>query len=117
MRVRTPTDVGLRIRERRKALHLDQVELARRVGVTRRWIIGIEKGKARADLSLVRRAGGCSTRRDDGKSHGRTRSSGRKSMDPPLQTRLTSVSKRRTVASTSSNVGGSPKNISPRIAS
>ena len=55
MRVRTPTDVGLRIRERRKALHLDQAELARRVGVTRQWIIGIEKGKARADLSLVMR--------------------------------------------------------------
>lgn len=55
MRVRTPTDVGLSIRERRKALQLDQAELARRVGVTRQWIIGIEKGKARADFSLVMR--------------------------------------------------------------
>lgn len=55
MRLRTPTDIGLLIRERRKALRLDQAELARRVGVSRQWIIGIEKGKGRADLSLVLR--------------------------------------------------------------
>ncbi len=55
MRLRTPTDIGLLIRERRKALSLDQAELARRVGVSRQWIIGMEKGKGRADLSLVLR--------------------------------------------------------------
>lgn len=55
MRLRTPQDIGWAIRERRRALHLDQAELARRVGVSRQWIIGIEKGKGRADLSLVLR--------------------------------------------------------------
>lgn len=55
MHLRTPTDIGLLIREKRRALSLDQAELARRVGVSRQWIIGIEKGKGRADLSLVLR--------------------------------------------------------------
>ena len=55
MRLRTPQDIGWAIRERRRALHLGQAELARRVGVSRQWIIGIEKGKGRADLSLVLR--------------------------------------------------------------
>jgi HTH-type transcriptional regulator/antitoxin HipB len=55
MRLRTPTDIGLLIRETRRARGLDQAELARRVGVSRQWIIGIEKGKGRADLSLVLR--------------------------------------------------------------
>lgn len=55
MRLRTPTDIGLLLRERRKALRLDQAELARRVGVSRQWVIGMEKGKGRADLSLVLR--------------------------------------------------------------
>ncbi len=55
MRLRTPQDIGLTIRERRRAQHLDQAALARRVGVSRQWIVGIEKGKGRADLSLVLR--------------------------------------------------------------
>ena len=55
MRLRTPTDIGALIRETRRGLRLDQAELARRVGVSRQWIIGIEKGKGRAELSLVLR--------------------------------------------------------------
>ena len=55
MRVRTPLDIGLTIRERRRALGLDQAELARRVGVSRQWIVAMEKGKARAELGLVLR--------------------------------------------------------------
>jgi len=55
MRLRTPRDIGLQIRERRRALGLGQAELADRVGVSRQWIIGIEKGKERAALSLVLR--------------------------------------------------------------
>ena len=55
MRLRTPIDIGLIIREKRKGLGLQQAELAARVGVSRQWIIGIEKGKGRADLSLVLR--------------------------------------------------------------
>jgi HTH-type transcriptional regulator/antitoxin HipB len=55
MRVRTPTDVGLLVRDRRRALGLDQRALAERVGVSRQWVIGLEKGKRRAELALVLR--------------------------------------------------------------
>lgn len=58
MRLHTPTDIGVLIRDDRKAQRLDQSELARRVGVGRQWIAvsaAIEKGKRRADLSLVLR--------------------------------------------------------------
>jgi HTH-type transcriptional regulator / antitoxin HipB len=56
MIVRTPSDLGLLIRERRRALGLDQRELAKKVGVSRLWIIEIEKGKPRAEIGLVMRA-------------------------------------------------------------
>lgn len=55
MIVRTPSDLGLLIRERRKNLGLDQQELAKKVGVSRLWIIEIEKGKPRAEIGLVMR--------------------------------------------------------------
>jgi HTH-type transcriptional regulator / antitoxin HipB len=56
MYVRTPTDIGLLIRDRRRQLGLSQTELAGRVGVGRQWIVAIEQGKARAELGLVMRA-------------------------------------------------------------
>ena len=55
MRARTPRDIGLTIRERRLELGLDQSELARRVGVSRQWLVAIEQGKAGAQLGLVLR--------------------------------------------------------------
>ncbi len=55
MNIRNAKDVGLLIRDRRRALGLDQQELARRVGATRAWVIQIEKGKPRAELALVLR--------------------------------------------------------------
>ena len=55
MIVRTPSDLGLLIRERRKKLGLDQQELATKVGVSRLWIIEIEKGKPRAEIGLLMR--------------------------------------------------------------
>ena len=55
MIVRTPTDLGLLIRERRRALGLGQQELAKKVGVSRLWVIEIEKGKPRAEVGLVLR--------------------------------------------------------------
>lgn len=55
MRIQSPADLGLTIRERRKALQLDQKTLAERVGVSRQWIIDIEHGKPRAELGLVLR--------------------------------------------------------------
>ena len=53
MRVGTPRDIGLMIRERRNVLDLDQAELARKVGVSRQWLIGLERGKQRADVGLI----------------------------------------------------------------
>lgn len=56
MRARTPVDLGLLIRARRKALGLDQRELASRVGASRQWLIDVEKGKSGVELGLVLRA-------------------------------------------------------------
>ena len=55
MRIRTPKDVGAAIREKRRALGLDQRSLAKRVDVSRKWVIEIEKGKPRAAMRLVLR--------------------------------------------------------------
>ena len=56
MFIRTPADLGAVIRERRRKLGLDQAELAQRIGVSRQWVVGIERGRARAELGLVLRA-------------------------------------------------------------
>lgn len=56
MRIRTPADLGAIIRDSRKGLGLDQAALARTIGVNRKWIIGIERGRPRAELGLVLRA-------------------------------------------------------------
>jgi HTH-type transcriptional regulator / antitoxin HipB len=54
--VRTPADLGALIRDRRKQLKLDQATLAKRIGVSRPWVIEIEHGHPRAELGLVLRA-------------------------------------------------------------
>ena len=56
MLARNATDIGLIMRERRRKLGLDQGELARRIKVSRQWIVEIEKGKPRAEIGLVLRA-------------------------------------------------------------
>ena len=56
MLVRTPADLGAVIRERRKQLKLDQAAFAKRIGVSRYWVILIERGHPRAELGLVLRA-------------------------------------------------------------
>ncbi len=55
MTLRTPVEIGLAIRERRRALGLDQRTLAARVGVSRQWIVAVEQGRDRAPLGLVLR--------------------------------------------------------------
>jgi len=55
MRIRTPADLGALIRDRRIKLALDQQSLARKVGVSRQWIVEVEKGKARAEIGLLLR--------------------------------------------------------------
>jgi y4mF family transcriptional regulator len=54
--LRTPADLGAVIRDRRKQLELDQAALAKRIGVSRQWVIEVERGHARAELGLVLRA-------------------------------------------------------------
>jgi HTH-type transcriptional regulator/antitoxin HipB len=56
MRVRTPADLGALIRDRRTKLGLDQKSLAAKVGVSRQWIVEVEKGKPRAEIGLLLRA-------------------------------------------------------------
>jgi len=56
MSFRTPAQLGTAIRRQRKLLGLDQAVLAARIGTSRQWVIGLEKGHARAELGLVLRA-------------------------------------------------------------
>ncbi|MDA9513274.1 transcriptional regulator [Bradyrhizobium sp. CCBAU 11430] len=53
MLIRTPADLGAVIRDRRKRL---QATLAKRIGVSRQWLIKVEHGHPRAELTLVLRA-------------------------------------------------------------
>jgi HTH-type transcriptional regulator/antitoxin HipB len=55
MRIRTPADLGALIRNTRKKLRLDQSTLAKKIGVSRLWLVEIEKGKPRAEIGLVLR--------------------------------------------------------------
>ena len=56
MILRTPRDVGAFLRDRRKSLNLDQATVAARIGVSRQWLIDVEKGKPRAEIGLVLKA-------------------------------------------------------------
>lgn len=55
MIVRSPVELGAVIRDQRKARGLGQQQLARLVGVSRQWIIEVEKGKPRAEIGLLLR--------------------------------------------------------------
>lgn len=55
MLLRTPIDLGFAIRDQRRRLNLDQDNLAKQVGVSRKWIIDVEKGKPRAEIGLILR--------------------------------------------------------------
>lgn len=56
MLVRTPAELGAVLRDRRKKLNLDQSTLAKRIGVSRQWVIEVEHGHPRAELGLILRA-------------------------------------------------------------
>lgn len=56
MRIRTPTDLGAAIRDGRRRRGLDQQALAAKIGVSRQWIVEVEKGKPRAEVGLILRA-------------------------------------------------------------
>jgi HTH-type transcriptional regulator/antitoxin HipB len=55
VRIRNPAELGGLIRNRRRQLGIEQSALADKVGVSRQWIIEIEKGKPRAAIGLVLR--------------------------------------------------------------
>ncbi|HHU94900.1 MAG TPA: helix-turn-helix transcriptional regulator [Alcaligenaceae bacterium] len=49
----TTEDFAVLVRSRRRELKLSQAQLAEQIGVSRQWVIDIEKGKPRAELALV----------------------------------------------------------------
>jgi HTH-type transcriptional regulator/antitoxin HipB len=55
MRIRSIRDVAASVRGRRQELGLSQAELARRAGVSRKWVYEFEAGKPAAELGLVLR--------------------------------------------------------------
>ena len=55
MRIRTATDVGALIRERRTKLGMDQIELAKKAGTSRKWLVEVEQGKPGAEIGLILR--------------------------------------------------------------
>ena len=55
MRIRNAKEIGALVRENRLKLKLSQAQLAERVGVSRLWIVHLEKGKSSAQLDLVLR--------------------------------------------------------------
>ena len=55
MQMKTTSDVGALTRDRRTQLRWSQAELAKRVGVSRLWIVQLEKGKPTAQIGLVLR--------------------------------------------------------------
>ena len=56
MPIRTATDLGAASRDHRRRKGWDQQTLASHVGVSRQWIIDVEKGKPGASVGLVLRA-------------------------------------------------------------
>jgi HTH-type transcriptional regulator / antitoxin HipB len=55
MRIQTALELGALIRDARRKKGLDQSSLAAHVGVSRQWVVAIEKGKPGAPIGLVLR--------------------------------------------------------------
>ena len=55
MLIRTLADLGAVIQDRRKRLGLGQAELAEKIGASRQWVVGIERGHSSAELGLALR--------------------------------------------------------------
>ena len=55
MRIRTATDLGAFIRERRTNLGMDQAALAKKAGTSRKWLVEVERGKPGAEIGLILR--------------------------------------------------------------
>lgn len=55
VQIKTARELGALIREQRTQCNWTQEELASRVGVSRLWIVQVEKGKPTAQIGLVLR--------------------------------------------------------------
>lgn len=53
--VSTSRELGLVLRQRRRALRLTQEQVADRVGASRRWVSSVEAGAPRSELGMVLR--------------------------------------------------------------
>lgn len=53
MRVRTVRELGTAVRDARRLRGWTQAELARRAGVSRQWVVALEKGKNTLELGAV----------------------------------------------------------------
>ncbi|HEY3003123.1 MAG TPA: helix-turn-helix domain-containing protein [Kribbellaceae bacterium] len=51
--VRTVRDLGAAVRQARTEHHLTQAELAKRVGVSRDWVVRLERGHPRLEMQRV----------------------------------------------------------------
>lgn len=56
MQIHTPGEIGLLVKDARRARHWSQTELAEAVGATRQWVRMLESGKPRLELGLTLRA-------------------------------------------------------------
>lgn len=56
MLIHNVRELGTRMRDQRLQLGLTQAELAKRVGVTRFWVMQVERGSAGAEIGLILRA-------------------------------------------------------------
>lgn len=56
MRIHSAKELGLLIRQGRRARRLSQQSLASRIGVSRFWVIAVEAGKPSAEVGLVLKA-------------------------------------------------------------
>lgn len=56
MLIRTARDLGAVIRDHRRRQGLGQQALADRIGVSRQWVVEVEKGKPRGEVGLILRA-------------------------------------------------------------
>lgn len=54
--IRNPEQLGRAIRLKRKEKGLSQSALAQRLGVGRKWVLGIESGNPKAEFGLVLKA-------------------------------------------------------------
>ena len=53
-RIATPSDLGAAVRDARTGAQLTQAQLAEMAGVSREWLIGLERGaRPRAELTKV----------------------------------------------------------------